>query len=119
MRCFNHHDNDAVGLCRACGRGLCPDCVAEVEKAVACRNRCEADVATILTINRNSLQFARGTKQAHYLAPTLIVILGGVMTMLGLSFKGFDLAVFAGAVGVAIGIALFVIQYRMAKGLKA
>jgi hypothetical protein len=119
MRCFNHHDVDAVGTCRACGRGLCPNCVAEVEKAVACRNRCESDVATILAINRNSLQYARGTKQAHYLAPLMIIILGGVMAALGLTYRGFDLAILGGGVAMVLGAALAVVQYRIAKGLKA
>lgn len=119
MRCYNHHDKDAVGLCRFCGRGLCPSCATEVEKAVACRDRCESEVTTILSLNRNALQFARSTKQARYLAPTMLIVLGGVLTTLGLAYDGFDLAIFAGGVVVVIGVAFLVIQYRMARGLKA
>ena len=119
MRCYNHHDKEAVGVCRFCGRGLCPGCATEVEKAVACRDRCEAEVATILSLNRNALQFARTTKQARYLAPTILIVLGGALTMLGLTYRGFDLAIIAGGVVVVVGVAFLVIQYRMGRGLKA
>ena len=119
MRCYNHHDIESVGICKFCGRGLCPGCAAEVEKAVACRDRCESDVATILSLNRNALQFAKSTKQARYLAPTMIIVVGGVLATLGLTYDGIDLAIFAGGIVGAIGVALLVIQYRMARGLKA
>jgi hypothetical protein len=26
MRCFYHHDKEAVGSCKSCGKGLCPEC---------------------------------------------------------------------------------------------
>ena len=45
MKCFIHRNSDAVAVCRSCGRALCPDCIAVVGLACACKNRCEADVA--------------------------------------------------------------------------
>ena len=119
MRCYNHHDKDAVGVCKACGRALCPACAVEVEKAVACRDRCESDVSTMLALNRNALQFAKGTKQARYLGPATLVVVGVMLMGMGLSYDGIDLAVGAGAIVVAIGLAFLVIQYRMAKALRA
>jgi hypothetical protein len=44
MKCFYHADRDAVGVCKSCQRALCRDCVAEVEKGIACKSRCEEDV---------------------------------------------------------------------------
>lgn len=44
MACFNHHDRESIGGCKACGRALCPDCLVEVGKSIACKNRCEDDV---------------------------------------------------------------------------
>jgi hypothetical protein len=119
MRCYNHHEKDAVGLCRACGRGLCPSCTTEVEKAVACRDRCESDVSTILALNRNALQFAKSTRQARYLGPTLFMVLGLAFTFMGLTFDGMDFATWTGIVVFAIGVAFLIIQGRMAKGMKA
>jgi hypothetical protein len=28
VRCFNHPEREAIGSCKACSKGLCPDCVA-------------------------------------------------------------------------------------------
>lgn len=47
MRCFTHEDAEAVGVCRACGRGVCRSCAVPTEGALACRGRCEADVADL------------------------------------------------------------------------
>ena len=41
MKCFLHHERDAVGLCLICGKALCPDCAAEVGGLICCKNRCE------------------------------------------------------------------------------
>ena len=54
MRCFYHQDKEAVGSCKSCGKGLCPDCAADVGKGLACRGRCEEDVrAVVALIDRN------------------------------------------------------------------
>lgn len=118
MRCFNHHGKDAVGICKACGRALCPCCAAEIQKAVACRDRCESDVSTLLSINRNAIQYAKSTKQARYLGPTMIIVVGVVFMTLGVTYDGIDIAIPAGIVLVAVGIFFSVIQHRMAKALK-
>lgn len=47
MRCFYHREVEAVGTCKSCGRGLCPDCAAEVGAGLACRSRCEGEVAAL------------------------------------------------------------------------
>lgn len=47
MKCFQHASSDAVGICRNCQRGLCPDCVALVGVSVACKGRCETAVERV------------------------------------------------------------------------
>lgn len=47
MKCFNHSEIDAVGVCKSCGRALCHDCIAEVGLSCSCKGRCEADVASL------------------------------------------------------------------------
>jgi len=46
MKCFNHSEIDAVGVCKSCGRALCHDCIAEVGLSCRCKGRCEAVVAS-------------------------------------------------------------------------
>ena len=47
MRCFYHADREAIGHCKSCGRALCHDCAADLNMALACRNRCEARALAI------------------------------------------------------------------------
>jgi hypothetical protein len=54
MRCYYHQEKEAVGACKSCGKGLCPDCAADVGKGLACRGRCEEDVrAVVALVDRN------------------------------------------------------------------
>lgn len=47
MRCFYHQTNEAVGLCRHCGRGLCPDCATDTSGGLACKDNHEAQVQRV------------------------------------------------------------------------
>ena len=46
MKCYTHSEVDAVGVCRACGRALCRDCVTEVSGICYCKGRCESSIKT-------------------------------------------------------------------------
>lgn len=47
MECYNHPGKPAVGICRACEKGLCRDCFNDTGQGGACRNQCEEKVRTI------------------------------------------------------------------------
>jgi hypothetical protein len=47
MNCFRHRNATAVGVCRACGKGLCGDCLVEVPYGLACRDSCEERAAAL------------------------------------------------------------------------
>jgi len=54
MKCFYHHERDAVGICKSCGKGLCQECSIDLGKGLACRDHCENDAkAVIELIERN------------------------------------------------------------------
>lgn len=38
MKCFNHHDRDAFGICKICGKALCLECMAKDSDNVVCAN---------------------------------------------------------------------------------
>ena len=50
MKCFYHPEREAVGTCRSCGKGVCTECAVEVEKALACKDRCEEDVNALVKL---------------------------------------------------------------------
>jgi len=45
MRCFYHPQSDAIGLCKFCCKGLCPQCAVDLAHGLACKDRCEREVA--------------------------------------------------------------------------
>lgn len=38
MKCYNHHDRDAFGICTVCGKGLCLECMGTKQGSVICKN---------------------------------------------------------------------------------
>ena len=61
MHCFYHQDKEAVGSCKSCGKGLCPDCAADVGKGLACRGRCEEDVRAVVALVDRSIKLSPQT----------------------------------------------------------
>lgn len=40
MKCFNHPDIDAVGLCKVCLKALCSQCASEDQVGIVCKDGC-------------------------------------------------------------------------------
>ena len=82
MLCYYHPEQDAVGICKHCGRGLCTECAALVEDVLACRDRHEEPVRGL------NLSADRAFQQATRLGSGYIrnaVFYG----LVGLLFAGF------------------------------
>ena len=44
MNCYEHRDRVAIGVCKSCGKGLCEECVEEVQNGLACKDKCVEEV---------------------------------------------------------------------------
>ena len=118
MRCFIHSELNGVAVCKACGRGLCHDCIAEVGTSVACRDRCEAAVARQNDIIERSQSVYPKTAATFVRSGVFTILLGSCFAWLGIGpiLDGSSLSadyVFAtlGALFVGWGI----IQFWVAK----
>lgn len=38
MKCYNHEDKDAVGICVSCKKGICKDCAIEYNEKLYCKD---------------------------------------------------------------------------------
>jgi len=47
MKCFNHSEHDAIGICKSCQKGLCLECTTTVDESLSCKGSCEEDVAVL------------------------------------------------------------------------
>src|SRR5205823_9870456 len=90
MKCFYHQDRDAVGSCKSCGKGLCPECAVDLGKGLACRSRCEEDAKAVIgLIDRNIkispraaklLDAGRGVRAG---ASTFNLVIGAIFVLWG------------------------------------
>lgn len=48
MKCYNHHDRDAFGICTVCGKGLCLECMNNTNSVITCNdNHCRSKIKRI------------------------------------------------------------------------
>ncbi len=83
MKCFNHRELDAIAVCKHCGRALCPNCIAEVELAAACKERCETEVAAILDAHHRGKTAYQKVAVTTVRTAVFLGLLGFPFTILG------------------------------------
>ncbi len=54
MNCYNHRTIPAVATCKNCCKGLCPECLTEVENGIACTTTCVDEVKTLNALINNN-----------------------------------------------------------------
>lgn len=81
MKCFYHNSVDAVAICKNCNKGVCPQCAAEVGNGIACKSKCEAEVAAINEIINRS-------KTAHQRSASAFSRNAIIYLMIGVLFVG-------------------------------
>jgi hypothetical protein len=110
VKCFYHPDQDAVGLCMACLRGVCRACAADLQRGLACKDHCEQEVRRQLDMRdfsraQPSVQKALLAKQhIGFLKVGLSgIVLGGVMITYGLIARGYESWLIVGGLIAASG----------------
>ena len=97
MKCYNHPDVDALGICKNCNKGLCKGCLTEIENGIACTSTCIEEVKLINSLISRSKK-SYGTASGAYSRNGWIYIgLGIVFIIFGLTTEG--LAVFLSGTG--------------------
>jgi hypothetical protein len=113
MKCYYHPQEDAVGICKACLRGLCHVCAVDLEVALACRDRHENAVRTLLQINRNAAALGATYRHNRFLAPSFAIILG--LLYAGWDYSSSKSLSYGSMIGFAIvvfGVVLLLINWR-------
>lgn len=102
MKCFNHPEVDAVGVCKYCYKGLCKECTRVVESGIYCSEKCANEVAAIWKRiaedrektgrDREITQTALARNQETYIANSRIYrYLAGFMAVLACIFLVFGI----------------------------
>ena len=102
MNCYYHPDKVALGTCKHCQRGLCRDCISEIDESLACKDRHEEQVHAIKLVTERTLLQARRIGSVYRRNAIFY-------SLVGLLFAGFGLSqvrwlgwqgVFLSAIGV-------------------
>ena len=84
MKCFYHHELDAIGICKKCQKGLCSECATDLEHGIACKGKHEKEAEAIEgLISRNI--------RAVALQPTSVSVINFQHLFIGVIFAGFGL----------------------------
>jgi len=84
MNCFYHQDITAVGLCKACSKGLCPDCAADLGHGIACRGKHEQRAEEIEYLISKNSDATRAAKNSYRTGVLFLGFIGVVFTGYGL-----------------------------------
>src|SRR5210317_208927 len=92
MKCFYHHEAEAVALCKSCSRALCAKCAADVHPGTACIDRCEQDVEELnIVIEKGKAAYKKSgeafkkTGKVYKRNAFIIFILGLIFIMVGIA----------------------------------
>lgn len=90
MRCFYHHDREAIGTCKSCNKGICPDCAVDLTKGLACKDYCEEEVKEMIAlIDHNIANRARSAsilgnmKSNTYAQGVFYGVFGSLIVVIG------------------------------------
>jgi len=98
MNCFTHQDRAAVGSCKACFKGLCVACAADLGHGLACKGLHEVRVGDIENIvSRHVLALKHGHKSS-LIAPALYFFMGALFLTIGL-FRSYSIEWFPVSMG--------------------
>jgi hypothetical protein len=110
MECAEHPERAAIGLCRACLRGVCRECAAPQRLGLACRGRCEADASALAATLEQSMRTAALSSGLVQSTPRLwtglaavAICVGSFVIAFGLSLPQFRSIALLGVPFLAIG----------------
>ena len=84
MHCFRHQDKEAIGTCKACGKGVCPECAITLPLGLVCSKECETYILEIAATSAKTRDKIRNSR----LGLVIIAIIFGI----GFLFFGFTSA---------------------------
>jgi hypothetical protein len=84
VRCFNHADREAVGSCKACAKGLCPECVVDLGHGLSCRGDHEATVESYRVMLERNTKVMDAAPVNSVIGPAFFVAIGALMGIYGL-----------------------------------
>lgn len=87
MKCYIHHNVDAVGICKNCQKGICPDCATDVGDGLACKNTCVEKVKSLNEVIQRSKGVYKKTGATYFRLAFIYGLLALFFIIFGLFFQ--------------------------------
>jgi len=120
VKCFYHIDKDAVGIGKACHKGICTDCAEDLGHSLACKNTCieKAEIVEQIIVN-NSMTY-KTNRTSIYFMPAFLGFIVVLMLVVGLQERNLmNISVAMGSGFLFFGILMLVINKKWVSKLKA
>ena len=118
MKCFHHIHTDAVGLCKACSKGLCEACAVDVGGGLACRQGCSQAVKDLNNLIARNLRITASKERTTYVGPLFLIVLGVGFALDPLVRRGRaePFPIIMGGLFVAFGAILVLLNHKARTG---
>lgn len=113
MNCFNHEDTASVGICKVCGKGLCPECITDLGHSIACKDKHETEAEDVKFIADKVLKIYKAAPKNTLIGPIFLLFMGAVFTGFGFfSRAGFLNLAFIIGIGFIVFSAVIFVRNR-------
>jgi hypothetical protein len=118
MKCFNHPESDAVGICKNCSKGICHECAVDIGKGIACKDTCVDDVKAINALIQNNRKTYSSMKPRSFIFPIFFMIIGLIFMIQGFNSGKIDFAFYMGICFIAFSIISLIANAKYLNKLK-
>jgi hypothetical protein len=117
MNCFNHPTITAVAVCKNCSKGLCPDCLTEVENGIACTATCIEEVKLVNALIHKNKRATERVAGSYY--RTTFIYFAMALLFFYAAFAYADLKLYGAIAGAIFMIGGFLTLYTASKYKKS
>lgn len=102
MKCFSHPQNEAVGSCKFCFRGVCAQCARDSGVGLACSEKCESGVKSVHALLERNKKLAAFAPSTHSRSGVMLAMMAIVFIGFGIFSKIRFMAAFLIVFGVVM-----------------
>lgn len=119
MHRYRHAPSAALGIRRACGRGVCAQCVRDLGRSLVCSDECEARARRGDALIANSEASFSQVRCGSVVVVIFPLLLGALLFCFGLGERGwFNKLTAMGAILAVSGVAIWLRNRHLARQLK-
>jgi len=80
MNCFIHQEKNAIGICKACHKAICTDCLIDTSRGIACSTECEKEVIDLnILVDKSKQIYSIGSSSKFPPTGSIMLFLMGLL----------------------------------------